>query len=283
MTARPDRRRTLLSGLGRWVLVLTGLYVAAGVLLAIFQRRLQYFPVVSDPPLPATPDFDGIEDVTLRAEDGTRLRAWYWPGARSPTVLMFHGNGGNRYHRQLWMRDIHELGYGVFVLDYRGYGGSGGSPSEEGLYADARAACAWLEERVDARIVYYGESLGSGVAIETALHRPPAGVVIQGGFSSVTEVAQRSYPVFPVGLVLRDRYENSAKIGRLSCPVLIVHGDRDSIIPVDLARKLHSAAGAGAELWIVPGADHNDLPDVGGREYLRRLDAFLERCAAGGS
>jgi hypothetical protein len=265
----------------RLLLKLVLVYVALLVVLGCFQRKLQYFPDRSEVALPAGAEYQGIEDVTFTAADGVRLRAWYWPGQRDVTLLILHGNAGNRRHRLYWMEELHDLGYGVFLLDYRGFGGSEGSPTEQGLYADAEASVKWLRARGAARVVYVGESLGCGVGVELALREKAAAVIVQSGFSSMVEVARRAYPFFPVGLLMVDRYENLPKVPRIGCPLLVVHGERDSIVPVDLGRKLFAAAVEPKEWYGVPHADHNDLIDAAGAEYYERLDAFLRRHVEG--
>ncbi|MGH7378363.1 MAG: alpha/beta hydrolase, partial [Candidatus Methylomirabilales bacterium] len=170
---------------------------------------------------------------------------------------------------------LRRTGAGVLLLDYRGYGGSGGAPTEEGLYRDGEAAAAWVEAQGLGPLVYVGESLGTGVAVEVALRRPPAALVLQSPFTSLTDVAARHYPYLPVRLLLKDRYESLEKIARVSCPVLVIHGDRDSIIPIAQGRKLFEAVPGRKAFLEVPGGDHNDplwdlLPG-----YAERVGGFL--------
>ncbi|MGQ0614304.1 MAG: alpha/beta hydrolase [Planctomycetaceae bacterium] len=264
---------------GRFLVVVAGFYLILAGLAYFFQRRLQYFPDTADPALPAGNDTLGVEPVLLRASDGVSLKAWHWPGQRRPTLLLLHGNAGHRGHRLGWMAELHALGYGSFLLDYRGYGGSGGSPTEAGLLRDAEAAARWLAERELGPVVYLGESIGCSVAITLAAQRPPAGLLLHGGALSLAEVAQRAYPFLPVGLLMKDRFDVRGVLARVSCPALFCHGDRDTIVPPDLGRALYEAYAGPKEWFAVPGAGHNDLIDAGGADYYRRVEAFLRQLA----
>lgn len=259
---------------------LASIYLLVLGLAFLFQRRLQYFPDPSRVLLPRGERYQGLQEVQLMGTEGQRLWAWHWPGSRPITLLVLHGNAGHRGHRLDWIEELHGLGWGVFMPDYRGYGGSSGAPTEEGLYRDAQAAANWLEANGERLLVYLGESLGCGVAVELAKRRPPAGLILQSGFSSAVDVAAMAYPYLPVRLLLRDRYESTSKMSTISCPLLVIHGERDSIIPVRLGRALYEAANEPKEWWVVPGADHNDVPYVGGREYLKKVDGFLRNISA---
>lgn len=252
-------------------------YVALCLFLYLFQRRLQYFPVTSNPSVP--PGASGLEEFTTTAEDGVEIKGWYWPGPKPLTLVIFHGNGGHRGHRLEWMRMLRErLQVSLCMPDYRGYGGSGGSPSEEGLYRDAEATLAWLGDRGASRFIYMGESLGTGVAVELARRQPPCALILQSGFSSCAAVAQQAYPFAPVGLLMKDRYDSGAKIGEIDRPLLMIHGEVDRIIPMKHGRSLFEAAREPKEWLTVPGAGHNDLPWAAGPEYLERIEAFVKRC-----
>jgi fermentation-respiration switch protein FrsA (DUF1100 family) len=256
----------------RVLLLAGGAWAAAVGAAFLLQRRMMYFP---DPTDPAIPPGRGIEDVTLVASDGVRLRAWLWPGTRDAVLLVFHGNAGNRANRLEWMEPFHDRGWGVLLLDYRGYGGSGGRPTEEGLARDADAAVAFLEARGHRTIVHFAESLGCGVAVAAAVRRPPAAMVLHSGAVSLAQVAKRAYPWLPAGLLMKDRFDCEDTIGGAGCPVLVVHGSRDELIPPALGRALYDAAAEPKEWYEVEGAGHNDLPFVGGRAYVDRVHSFL--------
>ena len=213
---------------------LASLYLVFAGLVYLFQRKLQYFPDAASVALPHDPRYRGIETVNLTTTDGLRLFAWHWPGPVPATLVIFHGNAGHRGHRLDWIEDLHNLGYGVFALDYRGYGGSEGSPTEEGLYRDGEAALGWLGKQGIQHLVYFGESLGCAVAAEMANRRPPLGLILQSGFSSAEDVARKAYPYLPVGLLMKDRFDSKQKMAKILCPVLFIHGERDAIIPPKL-------------------------------------------------
>jgi fermentation-respiration switch protein FrsA (DUF1100 family) len=243
-------------------------------------RSLIYFPSPGPVELPPGEAFRDLREVRFHAADGVALEAWHWPAparaSGAETLVIFHGNAGHRGHRLEWLARLRETGRAIFIIDYRGYGGSAGSPSEEGLYADAEGAVAWLEEHGAGPLVYVGESIGTGVAVELARRRPPRALVLQSPFTSLGDVARFHYPYLPARLLLCDRFDSIAKIEAIRCPLLVIHGERDSIIPVDHGRAIHERAGGPKEWFEIPGADHNDAlwlePD-----YVRRWVAFLDR------
>lgn len=259
----------------RIALLLLAAYVLVCVLAFVLQRRLQYFPDRDALPVPPGARWKGLQDVTLHAADGVRLEAFFWPGGKDTVVLLLHGNAGHRGDRLAWMADLHDRGWPVFLLDYRGYGGSGGSPSEDGLVQDAEAAADWLATHGHDRVVYLGSSIGCGVATRLAARRPPTGLILQSGAVSLLPVAQRAYPFLPLGLLMRDRFDVADDAARVTCPALSIHGDLDEIVPLEQGRALHEALGGPKQWWVVEGAGHNDVVDRGGRAYLDHVDAFL--------
>jgi hypothetical protein len=254
---------------------LAGAYLLMVVLAFLFQRKLTYFPDPTRPPLPQGPRYGSLREVELTAEDGTRLEAWYWPGDQAVTVVVFHGNASNRLNRLPWMEILRGLGAGVFMLDYRGFGGSEGTPSERGLYMDGDAAVAWVREHAPGELVFLGQSLGGGVAVEMAARHRPAALVLQNASIAVVATARRHYPYLPVGWLMRDRFDGSERIGLAGCPLLSIHGERDRVVPIELGRALFEAAREPKEFWAVQEASHGDLADVAGEEYSRRVGAFL--------
>ena len=236
------------------------------------QRRMMYFPEADEPAAPP-----GVEDVTLQAADGVTLRAWWWPGSRDAALLVLHGNAGNRGDRLGWMAPFHALGWGVFLLDYRGYGGSAGSPDEPGLIDDAQAARAWLDADGVGRIAYLGESIGCSVAVALAERAPPDALVLQSGADSILAVARGHYPWLPVRWLMRDRWESLPRVAGLAAPLLSIHGDSDTIVPIARGRTLFDAYPGGKEWLEIPGAGHNDLPFVDPRGYVDAVHRFLER------
>jgi hypothetical protein len=222
------------------------------------------------------------EQVWLASEDGLRLHAFHLraPGGASRAILLLHGNAGNASHRLPLAAAFARLGADVLLLDYRGYGLSAGRPSEAGVYADARAALAHLEARGFAaeRVVLLGQSLGGAVAVDLAQERRLAGVVLESTFSSLSDVARSAFG--PLGsLLVRGRFDSAAKISRLRAPLLVLHGDRDEIVPFELGRALFAAAPEPKRFEALTGAGHNDVAQTGGPEYFARIGRFLEQVA----
>ena len=261
-----------------------GLFVLVAIvglaLLWAFQRHLLYIPF-GHVPSPATVGLPQAEEVTFRTEDGLTLTGWFVPGETRPapfTILVFNGNAGNRSFRAQLALALAKAGLSVFLFDYRGYGGNGGRPSEAGLAADARGARAYLEQRgdVDARsIVYFGESLGSGVAIALALERAPAALILRSPYTSMTDLGQYHYPFLPVRLLLSDRYPSIERIGQIRCPLLVIAGDRDSIVPPKQSLRLFDTAQEPKRLVMVPGADHNDYALLAGDLLVEEVVRFV--------
>lgn len=256
-----------------WVL---GIYVAVCLAAFLLQRRLQYFPDASDVPLPPGERYRGLERVGLTTTDGEHLEAFFWPGHRDTVLLLLHGNAGHRGGRLDWMSVFHDLGWPVFLLDYRGYGGSTGSPSQDGFARDADAAAAWLAAHGHERVVYFGSSIGCGVAVGLASRRPPVGLVLQSGALSLLPVAQHAYPFLPMGLLMRDRFDVSKAAAGITCPSLSIHGDLDETVPLAYGRALHEALRGPRAFLVVEGAGHNDVAQRGGAPYIERVHAFLE-------
>jgi hypothetical protein len=251
------------------VTFLVALIIGYGVLvtgLAVFQRRLLYLPDTRRP----EPDTFGVPEMTtvsLSTDDGLILEAWYSPAEPGcPTLTYFHGNGSHLGYRGPRVRPYLDAGFGVLLVGYRGYGGNPGRPSEDGLYRDARAAFDFLHEAAvaDRQIVIYGESLGTTVAVRMAAERaeqgrPAGALVLEAPLSSVVDVAAHHYPWAPVRWLLKDRFEAVARIGHVGTPVLIVHGDRDWIVPIRFGRRLYEAAVEPKRARWIRGGGHEDL------------------------
>jgi len=237
--------------------------VYALVALAAYfgQRRLMYFPDRARTP-PAQAGLVNVEERLLRTPDGARIVAWYGkarPG--QPTMLYFHGNGGGLIDRAPRIERFMAEGWGVYMMAYRSYAGSSGSPSEQANVADARLAYgALVHEDVDPRsIILYGESLGSGVAARIAAERPVAGLILDAPYTSIVELASQVYPYLPVRHLLLDRYETDKVIAQVKVPLLILHGERDAVIPVAMGRALARLANEPKQLVTFPNGGHSDL------------------------
>ena len=273
----PVRLRPAVNGAPRGVrMAITIIALAAGAYLVlvaamyIFQRNLLYVPDnrLSDPRASGAPE---MREVKLKTADGLELISWHRAAvAGHPTIVYFHGNGGNISYRAFRTHPYLDRGFGLLLVEYRGYGGNPGTPSESGLYEDGRAAMAFITAQgVPADdVVLYGESLGGGVAVHIAAEQKRASkavgaLVLEAPLSSVTDVAAYHYPLVPVRWLLKDRFESVDKIGDVATPVFIVHGENDKIVPIRFGRALFEAAREPKENWWVPGGGHEDLHHFG--------------------
>lgn len=241
----------------RWIVI--GL-VAAGIALIVgslwvFQRRLIYFP--TGDPGPPPPGWQPVELVT---DDGLALAAWHRPPSGSaPVVVVFPGNAGNRGDRLGLGSGLVDEGFGVLLVDYRGYGGNDGTPSEAGLALDAAAATDFVRTRYpESGLLLFGESLGAGVAIGEATERAPDGLVLRSPFTSLSDAASANYFGVPTGWLLRDEYPNLERIRRIGVPVSVIAGTRDSIVPLGQSFRVHEEAAVPFEWVPIEGAGHND-------------------------
>jgi fermentation-respiration switch protein FrsA (DUF1100 family) len=222
-----------------------------------------------------------FEDLYLQTVDGVKINAWFvpYPGSRA-ALLWFHGNAGNLSHRVDQLRHLHrELKISILMVDYREYGRSEGTVSEEGTYQDALTSYDYLAARPDldpVKIVAFGQSLGAGVAVELALHRKLNGLILEAPFTSVREMARAVMPWLPIGFLFSTRYDTLSKIGRVEAPVLIMHGDRDEIVPYPQGRRIFEAAREPKTFYTISGAGHNDTYEVGGQAYFDSMTRFIE-------
>jgi uncharacterized protein len=214
------------------------------------------------------------EEIVFKAADGTKLIAWHLPArGRKPTLVYFTGNNGNVARRAGKIRTIAADGYGVFMLNYRRYGGSEGRPTEARIAADAVTAYDTLRGLGVAPhdIIAYGESLGTAVATRLALQRHVEALVLEAPFTSILAIGKMLWKYFPLDLIMVDQFRTIDRIGGVEAPVFILHGGRDSIIPLDHARHVFHAASEPKKLVVLPQADHNDLFDRGGWTKVRGL------------
>jgi fermentation-respiration switch protein FrsA (DUF1100 family) len=262
--------------------VLIGLvlaYVGVIVVLLWLEKSLIFHP--AGPNEWQQPPDSRIEDVELTTADGTRIHGWWLPrpGAGG-AILYLHGNAGNLSWRGAAVKELAEtLGQAVLIIDYPGYGKSGGKPSEAGCYAAADAACAWLTDTRKVpgdNVIIYGASLGGGVAVDLASRRPHRALVLVKTFTSAPDVGRRRFPLLPVHLLMQTRFDSLSKLPACTRPIFLAHGDADEVIPYDHSMRLLEAAPGAKEFLPLPGADHNSpLPP----EFFRALKAFLDKQA----
>jgi fermentation-respiration switch protein FrsA (DUF1100 family) len=264
-------------------LVLASVYAFVAVAAFIAQRKLMYFPDRARVS-PASFALAGVEERVLKTPDGAILIAWFGPAPPGrPTLLYFHGNAGNLANRSERVRRYVARGLGVFMLSYRGYSGSTGRPSERANVADAKLAYeALIAEGVAADdIILYGESLGSGVAVQLAAEKPVGGIILDAPYTSIVDVAADAYPFFPVRPFLFDRYETLRYLPKIDAPLLVIHGEEDEVIPVAMGRAVYAAANGPKEIVTFPGAGHSDHHLYGsGEEVFRWIDSVSDAAAS---
>ena len=266
------------------VLLLVVIVAIVGIRFA--EQKMIYFPMVFPDGYWDTSNFPGrLEDCTFQTEDGVTLHGWFAYASSSGntprrTLLFLHGNAGNITHR---LTNIAYLirggGLNVCIFDYRGYGKSEGSPDEQGLYADAVAAYNYLLSRKDVnkeQIAFFGRSLGGAVAVELALHKPCEKLILESTFLSIKAMAAEVVGFLPVHYLLRSKFDSLSKIARIHVPLLMIHGNQDTIVPFEQGKQLFTAANEPKCFYEIQGADHNDTYDIGGDAYFNHLRAFLD-------
>lgn len=245
----------------------------------VIDRTFVFFP---DRELLATPADFGLEfeEVSFQTTDGVTLHGWFVPGPGEVTWLWFHGNAGNISHRLENLLLIQQrLGVNVLLFDYRGYGRSSGRPSVDGTYRDAEAAFKYLSSRPDIdpqKIVFFGRSMGGAVAVDLATKHEPYGMILESPFTSLADMAKRAFPFLPVGFLVRDKYDSVSRIKNISAPLIVLHGDRDDTVPIELGRSLFEAADEPKTFYTIVGAGHNDTYVQGGEPYFAALERFLQ-------
>jgi len=254
----------------KWLLAATVLFGGFVAFMYFAQRSMMYFPDTLRTP-PAEAGLRDAEEVVLNTADGEKVIAWHVaPRGDKPVILYFHGNGGALIHRADRFRALTGDGTGLVALSYRGYGGSTGSPSETGLLADAAAAYEFAAARYPAdRIVLFGESLGTGVAIALAAERKVSRLILQAPFTSAADIAAAVYPFLPVRLLMKDQFRSDERIGQVKAPVLILHGAFDRVVPLAYGERLYALANEPKRLVRLPRGGHNDLDSHGAQAVVR--------------
>lgn len=243
-----------MSWIARIPVFIATVYLAVVAILWVFQSNFLY-----PAPQTAAPLSDGYQEVEIQTSDGLDLRAFYHAAAPGlPTLVYFHGNGGNLSGASISNGALVETGIGVLLVEYRGYGGNRGSPSEAGLYRDGEAAMEWLKARGLGleEIMIAGNSIGGGVAMEMAVRHDPAALILIAPFTSLPDAVQANIWWVPSRMLVRDQYRNADKVAELAMPILIQHGDADSLVPHDQGRHLARLA-ARSEFRIFQGSGHD--------------------------
>lgn len=267
--------RSWRSRLARLLLIALGGYLVIVIVMMALEKSLLYFPSRGGDWANLPP---GVEDAWLEAADGTRIHGWYFRQPNPQAVILFaHGNAGNLLGRVPVMQQLrNELSASVLIFDYRGYGRSDGAPDEAGILADARAARAWLAKQEgipESEITLMGRSLGSGVMVDLAAKDGARGLILESAFTSLPDTASAHYPWLPVRWIMRTRLDSAAKIGNYTGPLLMSHGDADSVVPYELGKRLFELSPSERKTFIsIPGADHNDPQSA---EYYGALRAFV--------
>lgn len=255
----------------KWFLLLAVAgYVALVALLYLAQRSLLYFPDTRRT-RPADVGLLRAEEAMLQSADGVRVSAWHVPARDNmPVVIYFQGNGGGLDLRAERFRKLTADGTGLLALNYRGYGGSEGKPSEAGIILDAKAAYDFAASRYGAgRIVLWGESLGTGVAVALAAEKPVARIILESPYTSIADVAAAIYWFVPVRLLLKDSFRSDQRIAKVTVPVLVVHGERDSIVRITFGERLYELIPGPKQFIRLPNAGHNDHDSHGLPELVK--------------
>lgn len=260
-----------------WVLLVAVLLYVALVGLIWSQERRFLFPASNLRASAADAGLAGFQDVAIDTPDGEHLVGWWQPPEPGRVVFLYlHGNGGSLLNRRGRVRALAEGGRGILIVSYRGYSGSTGQPSEAGLRTDARAIYAWLGRYDPARIVLYGESLGTGVAIRLATEERVGGIVLDSPFTSTADVAKTLFWYVPVTLLMQDQFRSIDRIAGIRAPLLVLHGERDGLIPIAQSKILFDAAPEPKRYVRLPGVDHVGVLENGGLAEVRLFADGIE-------
>lgn len=250
-------------------------YFAIGLPVYLNQNKLLFVPE-RGPIDPASVGVQGLTAVTLHTQDGLDLTAWYKaPAAGRPVLVYFHGNGGNIAGRAGRLRLFDQFGWGALFVEYRGYGPNPGTPSEAGFARDALAGYAFLQERQisGSRIILYGESLGTGVAVRLATERPVGAVILDSPYTSIAAVAQAHFPWLPAALLIRNKFYLKSRIRDIHAPLLIMQGALDKVVPPAQGQADFAEALPPKQFWLGPGTEHWNVLETGGAAVAEQFAA----------
>ncbi len=274
--------------LGRMVLRVAGITAAVWFVCGVYLFvRQDYYLYLPDAEVPRIADvLPGGQEILTGTRDGLNIPAWFvapsgpTPCAKAPAVLLFHGAGGNRSSLSPLARQLAKHGYAVLLVEYRGFGGAPGTPTEDGIAQDAEAANEWLRRRpsIDGeRVFYVGYSLGTAVATRLAQTSPPRALVLQAPFTSIPDAAAEQYTIYPTRYLVRSQFATIERIGEVAAPVLVVAGNRDQVVPIDQSRAVSAAARDPRSMMELAGADHFDTRFAGhDPSYVDQLVRFFE-------
>jgi uncharacterized protein len=256
----------------KWLLIILAGYGSLVALVYFGQRALQYFPEAFRTP-PAAAGLPHAQELILDTADGEKVIAWHVPPRdEMPILLYFHGNGGALAWRAQRFHLLTADGFGLLALSYRGYGGSTGRPTEAGLIEDALATYRFAAKHYPAnRIALWGESLGSGVAVAIAATKPVARMLLESAFTSAADVGASVYWFLPVRALMKDQFRSDLRIGKVTAPVLMLHGERDAVVPIALGERLYAIIAAPKRFVRFAGAGHNDLAMHGAIETAKQF------------
>jgi len=257
----------------KWIAILLAAgYLGLAALMYLAQRALMYFPETVRT-APAAAGLPQAEEVVLDTADGEKVIVWHIaPRGERPVVLYFHGNGGALQHRVPRFRKLAADGVGLVALSYRGYAGSSGKPTEAGLINDARAAYDFAASRYPAaRIALWGESLGTGVAIELADEKPVGKLLLQAPFTSAVDLASGVYWFLPVRALMKDQFRSDQCVGKVTVLVLVLYGESDTVVPIRYGERLFEMIAAPKRFVRIPGGGHNDVDQYGATETALRF------------
>ncbi len=267
-----------------WIVVGILLVVAIQLWVLWAQKWMSFFPTSTRANLAGGEAF-GICELEIPTTDGQKLVCWWRPPDDGrATILYFGGNAGTVADRRIFLEALTGSGYGILAVNYRGYGGSTGSPSEKGIYLDGLSAFDYLTDTLSVEprtVIAYGQSLGGTVATKVAAERPVGGMVLESTFTSADAMARRVIPVLPLWLLMTYKFDNIGRVGRIACPKLIVHGNNDETVPFTQGEKLFAAAAEPKRFYPVNKATHNDIFETGGITYLESLQEFIDSCLTG--
>ena len=265
------------------VFCLTALFIYLAFALSIYQkqRALMYTPILEK----LSRSDVGVQNVKIihiETEDGLRLEGWYVPPQKenNKIIVFFHGNGQNIGSSYSGVAQLIKDGYGLLMVEYRGYAGHKGTFTEQGVYKDCRAFIDWLSQTHQVKysdMILYGESLGAAVAVQMASEYDAHALILLAPFSSMVDIARARYPYLPVSLLLEDQYLSDKKIQQIRMPILIMHGNRDRVIDIESGGKLFEAANEPKKFVEFPQGGHNNLYDFGASQHVLNFLAGIDK------